>query len=116
MSAGALVPPKPRMSGATTWKPAAASAGIWWRQEYDSSGQPWQSTTRGPLPSSRTKSSMPLDATVRVDDIVFPPRFSNLLPAKDRGLREAPQSGEYAQNHVLFAPLAAVRTRFSRRH
>ena len=25
--------PKPRISGATTWKPTSASAGIWCRQE-----------------------------------------------------------------------------------
>src|SRR3954471_3118075 len=71
ISAGALLPPKPRISGAMTWKPAAAIAGIWCRQEKDNSGQPWQSSTSGPSPCSRTKISIPLAEIVREDGMVF---------------------------------------------
>src|SRR5215831_15551301 len=53
------------MSGATTWKPASASALIWWRQEYQLSGKPWHSKTRGPSPSSTTFRLMPLALTIR---------------------------------------------------
>ncbi len=75
MLSGAEVRPKPRMSGATTRKPAAAIAGIWCRHECDSSGQPWQSRTRGPEPCSVTKISMPLAEIMREDDIDFLPLF-----------------------------------------
>src|SRR5687767_7889955 len=40
------------MSGATTRNPPSARAGTWWRHEYQKSGNPWRSTTRGPSPSS----------------------------------------------------------------
>src|SRR5436305_7353112 len=47
------------------WKPAAASAGSWWRHEYQSSGNPWQSTTGGPSPCSAMCMSIPLAWIVR---------------------------------------------------
>src|SRR5262249_25592924 len=42
-----------------------ASALIWWRQEYQLSGKPWHSKTRGPSPSSTTFRLMPLALTIR---------------------------------------------------
>src|SRR5262245_38242444 len=53
------------MSGATAWKPASASAGSWWRQEYQDSGKPWQSTTSGPVPCSAKCIRMPFVSTRR---------------------------------------------------
>src|SRR5437867_2920216 len=53
------------MSGATAWKPAAASAGNWCRHEYHASGKPWQSTTRGPAPCSAICMRMPFASTNR---------------------------------------------------
>src|SRR5436190_13122888 len=47
------------MSGASTWYPAPDSASIWWRHEYQSSGNPWIRTTGFPSPASATCSSMP---------------------------------------------------------
>src|SRR4051812_28131060 len=35
------------MSGATQRKPSAANTGNWWRQERESSGQPWQKIRSG---------------------------------------------------------------------
>src|SRR4051794_10813573 len=43
-----------------TLKPASASAAIWWRHEYASSGKPCSSSTAGPSPARCTASSMPL--------------------------------------------------------
>lgn len=68
---GADVRPKPRMSGATTWKPAAAMAGSWCLQEWESSGHPWHSSTSGPEPCSVTKISIPLAEIIRDDDMDF---------------------------------------------
>src|SRR6266700_3497771 len=63
------------MSGATAWKPAAASAPIWWRQEYQDSGKPWQSSTSGPLPCSAMLRRMPLLSIIRwVGSLMFFPR------------------------------------------
>src|SRR4030095_1803278 len=53
------------MSGATAWKPAAASAASWWRQEYQDSGKPWQRMTSGPAPCSATCMRIPFVSTVR---------------------------------------------------
>src|SRR4030081_979515 len=53
------------MSGATAWKPAAASAPSWWRQEYQDSGKPWHRSTTGPLPCSAMLRRMPLVSTIR---------------------------------------------------
>src|SRR5215210_690200 len=53
------------MSGATTRKPASASAGIWWRHEYQYSGKPCRSTTSGPLPASTTWRRTAPRSTVR---------------------------------------------------
>src|SRR5437867_12633797 len=47
------------MSGATTRKPAPARAGIWWRQEYQCSGNPCSRTTSGPAPASTQCSFTP---------------------------------------------------------
>jgi hypothetical protein len=40
MAGGADERPYPRTSIATAWYPASASAGSWWRQEYQDSGNP----------------------------------------------------------------------------
>src|SRR5579885_1801787 len=53
------------MSGATAWKPAAASTGNWCRHEYHDSGKPWHSTTSGPSPCSATCMRMQLVSTNR---------------------------------------------------
>jgi hypothetical protein len=53
------------MSGAMAWNPAAASAVIWWRQEYEDSGKPWQSSTGGPWPCSAMLMRMPFVSTNR---------------------------------------------------
>src|SRR5260221_1508583 len=53
------------MSGATTLKPAAASAGNWSRHEYQPSGNPWHSSSSGPAPCSTTCMRMPLAVTSR---------------------------------------------------
>src|SRR5689334_17168227 len=39
--------------------------GIWWRQEYQLSGQPCARMTSGPFPASATRSLMPLVSTIR---------------------------------------------------
>jgi hypothetical protein len=65
---GTSEPPYPRMSGATARYPAAASAGIWWRQVYHVSGKPWSSSTVGAPagPASATCMRTPvLSSTVR---------------------------------------------------
>src|SRR6266576_5915740 len=60
------------MSGATAWKPAAASASIWWRQEYQDSGKPWHNSTSGPLPCSAMLRRMPLVSIIRcVGSLMF---------------------------------------------
>src|SRR6266496_645676 len=46
--------PHPRMSTAIARNPAAASAGSWWRQDHQNSGNPWSRTTSGPRPASTT--------------------------------------------------------------
>src|SRR5258708_8932514 len=53
------------MSGATSRKPAPASASIWWRQEYQDSGKPWHNSTIGPLPRSAMLRRMPLLSITR---------------------------------------------------
>src|SRR5882672_2007096 len=53
------------MSGATAWKPAAASAPSWWRHEYQDSGKPWHRSTKGPLPCSTMLRRMPLVSMIR---------------------------------------------------
>src|ERR1700712_3338058 len=53
------------MSGATTGKPAADSASIWWRHEYQDSGKPWHNTTNGPVPCSAMCIRMPLVSMMR---------------------------------------------------
>src|SRR5262245_41549370 len=53
------------MSGATAWKPAAASAPSWWRQEYQVSGKPWHNSTKGPWPCSAILRRMPLVSIMR---------------------------------------------------
>ncbi len=44
--------PYPGRSIATTRKPASASGASWLRHEYQISGNPWQSSTSGPVPCS----------------------------------------------------------------
>src|SRR3984893_10244008 len=63
------------MSGSTAWNPASASAGSWSRQEYQDSGKPWHSKTRGPVPCSAKCMRMPFVSTVRwpiwvIDDLL----------------------------------------------
>src|SRR5262245_6436412 len=53
------------MSGAIARKPATASAVSWWRQEYQSSGQPWSRTTGKPAPASATCMRRPFAAIDR---------------------------------------------------
>src|SRR6516225_3170650 len=63
MGSGLSLPPYPRTSIAATRYPAAASGGIWWRQEYQLSGQPCTSKMSGPFPACATRSRMPLVST-----------------------------------------------------
>src|SRR6516225_5488775 len=63
MGSGLSLPPYPRTSIAATRYPAAASGGIWWRQEYQLSGHPCTSTISGPFPTCATRSRMPSVST-----------------------------------------------------
>src|SRR5438094_6543830 len=45
--------------------PARASAGSWWRHEYQDSGNPCTSSTKGPSPSSTRWMRMPRALTTR---------------------------------------------------
>src|SRR5436853_528558 len=46
-------------------KPASASTGSWWRQEYQDSGKPWTRSTSGPSPSSTRWMRTPSAETTR---------------------------------------------------
>src|SRR6478735_10546434 len=71
-----------------TWYPAAASAGIWWRHEWASSGKPWASTTTGlpGSPASVTRNVTPLVSTNRVVGVIT-------ISAKHTGSAWASKSG-----------------------
>src|SRR5437762_13989583 len=71
------------MSGATAWKPAAASASIWWRQEYQDSGKPWHNSTSGPSPCSAMLRRMPLVSIIRcVGSLMFVSLHQALIMVK----------------------------------
>ena len=44
---------------ATARNPASATGPIWWRQEYQLSGNPWTIRTSGPSPSEATRMRTP---------------------------------------------------------
>src|SRR5688572_22953345 len=95
MASGRVVRPYPRWSGATTWYPAAASAGSWCRHEYQSSGKPWHRITGARSgvgsPASARCMSMPLTATVRcrTPSIAGKPSLSLMPPTLRRRPRRA---------------------------
>ncbi len=62
MEAGFSLSLYPRRSGATTRK-RVASAEIWWRHEYQDSGNPCSSTTSGPSPLTTQWRRTPLVRT-----------------------------------------------------
>src|SRR5215475_10899193 len=105
------------ISGARTWKPASASALIWWRQEYQLSGKPWHSNTRGPWPCSTTFRLMPLVLTIRsigLRMVLVPTRrdrqlafraYSSRLHGRNRG---GGQVTEYVRQQIL-ATVASLR-------
>ena len=61
---GASVSPKPRRSGAMQRYPMEERERSWWRQEYQSSGNPWRKSTGGPVPIEATCMFMPFVGTV----------------------------------------------------
>src|SRR5215831_96824 len=86
------------MSGATTWKPASASALIWWRQEYQLSGKPWHSKTKGPWPCSTIFRLMPLVLTIRSIGllmVLIPPRPDRSSLLRDVHRRYTGETGNY---------------------
>src|SRR5882762_2022223 len=101
------------MSGATAWKPAAASAASWWRQEYQDSGKPWQRSTSGPSPCSATCMRMPLVSTVRCRTSLIAPSagpivysVSHAQSARDRGRRRRPDpEGRLHKEREIFGGL-----------
>src|SRR6516162_9980626 len=109
------------MSGATTWKPASASALIWWRQEYQLSGKPWHSKTRGPWPCSTTFRLMPLVLTIRSIGLLMvlaPPKSWRFAPIRRDHTGEQGATrrvAEYLRQRVL-ATVASLRPGRPRGH
>src|SRR5450631_4250118 len=83
-------------------KPAAASASIWWRQEYQDSGKPWHNSTGGPSPCSAMLRRMPLLSINRcVGPLMFPtPSKLFASASRERRSTRAPS--------LLFAELELV--------
>src|SRR5450631_268294 len=83
-------------------KPAAASASIWWRQEYQDSGKPWHNSTGGPSPCSAMLRRMPLLSINRcVGPLMFPtPSTLFASASRERRSTRAPS--------LLFAELEPV--------
>ena len=97
-------------------EPGGGEAASWWRQEYQSSGQPWHSTTGKPAPASATCTRMPFAwidrwrmACGHAGPPVSCPRSGAREPGRaaraGRALARQPQDGreERGEDHVHHA-------------
>ena len=85
ISRGFDEPPYPRTLSAAARNPRAATWSIWWRHEYQSSGQPWTNTINGPAPFVATSIEKSPFVTVMNSTSVIEPASQTLHPGSDPG-------------------------------